>query len=173
MSTLYQLHDELQAALAEHVDETTGEITDAGLEALGKVEMAFEAKALNVAAYVVSLRAKADGFLGEAQSVESHAKALRTRGQACKNEAQRLIDYLQMHLEDGQKMEDERVRISWGTATSVLVKSKPEHLPIWALKKRPPEADKTALKEALNDPERKEEAEEFAEISKRRFVKVR
>ena len=175
MSTLYQLADELREALEEHVDPETGEITDAGLEALAKVEMAFEKKALNVASYVISLKAKADGYKGEAESVMSHATALKRREQACKNEAQRLLDYLQMHLEDGQKLEDNRVRIGWGTATSVVLKEtvKPEHMPLWALKTRPPEADKTKLKEALNDPERAEEAGEFAYIAKRRYVRLR
>ena len=71
--------------------------------------------------------------------------------------------------------EDERVRIGWGTATSVIVREtvKPEHLPLWALKTRPPEADKTKLKEALNDPEFTEEACEYAYIMKRRYVKVK
>jgi hypothetical protein len=180
MPTLYELHDELQAAIAEHVDPETGEITDAGLEALAQVEMAFEQKALNVAAYVVSLRIKADGFSGEADGVKSHWRALERRAAACKNEAQRLLDYLQMHLEDGQKLEDERVRIGWGTATSVLVRSKPEHLPTWALKKRPPEADKKTLGDALKGelddplhPDRSEEAKSHAEIVKRRYVRVK
>ena len=175
MSTLYELHDELRAAIEEHVDPETGEIMDAGLEALAKVEMQFEKKALNVASYVLSLRMKADGYKGEAESVMSHATALKRREQACKNEAQRLLDYLQMHLEDGQKMEDGRVRIGWGTATSVMVRSKPEHLPTWALKKRPPEADKKALSDALKEGvgDDFDEAAKHAELVKRRYVRVK
>ena len=173
MATLYELADELKAALDEHVDPETGEVTDAGLEALAQVEMAFEAKALGVAAWIISLRAKADGYLGEAKSVESHATALRRRSQACTNEASRMLDYLQMHLDDGQKLEDERVRIGWGTSTSVFVDSKPEELPTWALRQKPPEADKKALGDALKDPDRKDEAAKHASIVKRRYVTVK
>jgi hypothetical protein len=172
VATLYELHDLLREALAEHVDPETGEISDAGLEKLAAVEMALEAKALNVASYVVSLRAKADGFKGEAESVMSHATALKRRGQACENEAKRLLEYLQMHLEDGQKLEDERVRISWGTATSVGVDSKPEQIPERFLlppgERRP---DKKALSDAIKAGDA--EAAEHAHVSKRRFVKVR
>ena len=175
MSTLYELHDDLQAAIAEHVDPETGEITEEGLEALAKVEMAFDQKALNIGAYIRSLQIKADGYKGEAESVKSHAAALDARKRACLNKAARLTDYIQMHLDDGRKMEDERVRISWGTATSLELKSPPESLPVWAQRVRDPEANKKALADALKDEsgERFKEAMEHAYVNKRRYVRVK
>lgn len=173
--TLYELHEKLQDALEDEIDLETGEITQQGLERLAGVEMELEEKALNVAAYIVSLKIKADGFKGEAESVLSHAKALKARQQSYENQAKRLTDYLQDHIEDGKKLENEKVRISWGTATSLQLKVLPELLPAWAQRQRDPEPDKKALAEALKDLEsdRGKAALGLARIDKRRYVKVK
>ena len=169
--TLYELYDDLQRAIEGSVDPETGEISDEGLEALAKVEMAFEEKALNVAAYVLSLRMKADGFKGEAQSVESHATALKRRAMAYENQAQRLSEYLQQHLEDGQKLEDERVRISWGTSTGLVLKMAPEEMPSRFVRTRPPEADKKAIADAIKAGD--QEAMACGYLDKRRHLRIK
>jgi hypothetical protein len=174
MATLYELHDQLREAIAEHVDPITGEISDEGLAALQAVELAFDAKALSCAAYIKSLEAKADGFIGEAQSVESHAAALRARAKACLNSAESFKGYIALHLEEGSKLEDGRVRISWGTATGLEIQASAEQLPAWA-QRVSCSPDRKALADAVKGVDglaKQRIAVKLAKITKRRFLKI-
>jgi hypothetical protein len=75
---LYQIADDyLQAldALAARVD-TDGSLPDAIHDALNQLEGTFEAKAVNVAAYIRSLEAEAQAIAAVKQSMERRIKSL-------------------------------------------------------------------------------------------------
>lgn len=88
---LYEITQGVQDAM-DRVDPETGELAEDVAEQLDALDMAFEAKAENVAKAVRSILAEAD-----AHKEESKRQALKARARG--NDAARLKEYLQVHME--------------------------------------------------------------------------
>lgn len=105
--TLY----EIDARIAELVDEETGELLD--YEAFTALQMEREAKLENAALYVKNLEA-------EAKDIREEEKALAERRRVKENRASRLRDYIQNALA-GERFETARCAISYRKTTALSI----------------------------------------------------
>jgi len=142
---LYEIADEIELILSRDVDRDTGEITDETLAKLESLEMARDAKALAVAAYL-------KGELAEAEAVRVEAYKLQKRAEGHANRAKRLVEYLGQNIpSDAAPIADARSRIAWRTNPPKVVIDDPEAVPAEYRRVIPErsEPDKAALKSAL------------------------
>lgn len=137
--TLY----EIDAAISALVDPETGEITD--LEQLESLALSRNEKIENIALLYKNMSADVDALGNE-------ISALTERKRVAENNAKRLKGYLAYAL-DGQRFETPRVKCSYRKSSSVQTDDK---FLEWAmvhgeqyLRYKDPEADKTAIKEAI------------------------
>ena len=138
---LYEISDAIERVLLAGTDQETGEIMPEALAELEALEMARDEKALAVAAYLIGERVEAD-------AIEDQAERLQRRAQTHRNRAARLEEYLAAHLEQGCKLSDARVEISWRRSKAVELDCVPESLPI-AYQRLKIEADKLGLRKTL------------------------
>ena len=129
---------EIDEAILNCIDIETGEIIDA--EQLDKLTMEREAKLENVACWIKELKA-------EAEALKAEKMAFAKRQQVAENKMESLKKYLAYAL-DGQAFKSTRVSVTFRKSQSVEVAD------IWKLDEnylryKEPEADKTAIKEAL------------------------
>lgn len=136
---LYEIDQSIELILSQ-VDPETGEIADDAADALESLEMARSDKILNIAKVIKSLKAEADAYHAEMQRVRAAEAALTNR-----------IEWLKgyiLRFGKGEKAKDAQASVSYRTTTSVEVSGAPESLPD-AFQRVRVEANKTALKEAL------------------------
>lgn len=138
---LYEIAGEVEALVRAAVDPETGEIEQDKLVALESLEMERDAKALAVAAYAL-------GEEAEAEAVKSQAKRLTERARACEARAARLRDYLSRYLPPGHACRDDRITIAWRRSTGVVIDD-PDALPMWCLRRREPEPDRSEIRRRL------------------------
>ena len=129
---------EIDEAILNCIDLETGEIIDT--EQLDKLTMEREAKLENVACWIKELKA-------EAEALKAEKMAFAKRQQVAENKMESLKKYLAYAL-DGQAFKSTRVSVTFRKSQSVEVAD------IWKLDEnylryKEPEADKTAIKEAL------------------------
>lgn len=120
------------------VDTETGEVID--IEAIEALEMEREQKIENIGLWIKELTA-------QAEAIKAEKNKLAEREKSAKNKAERLKEFLTAYL-DGKKFETARVAIKFRSVESVSVPdvaALPEKY--WRIK--PPEADKTAIKNAI------------------------
>lgn len=110
---LFAIHDEIERILTMESDRETGEITGEALEKLDALELALEAKALAIAAYL-------KGEIAEGEAVAEQARRLGERARRHKNRAERLKAYLAKHCE-GRSFRDDKSEIGWRKSTSVEI----------------------------------------------------
>jgi len=103
---LYEISDQIERVLAENVDRETGEINHETVEALNQLEIERDELALSIAAYIKGERAEAQAILDEAQKLSDRATVHRNR-------ADRLVEYLAYHCEDGKVLENAQAKIHW------------------------------------------------------------
>ena len=132
--TLYQIDQ----AILGCIDLETGEIIDK--EMLDQLEMDREAKIENVACWIKELKA-------EAEALKAEKMAFAKRQQVAENKMESLKKYLAYAL-NGQAYKSTRASVTFRKSQSVEVAD------IWKLDEnylryKEPEADKTAIKEAL------------------------
>ena len=138
---LFQIDDAIMAC----IDQETGDILD--VEKLDALEMEREKKISNTACFIKNLRA-------EAEAIKAEKMKMADRQKAKENLADRLENYLENYL-GGLTYEDERCAISYRKSTSTEIA---EDLDLSTLpdgcKKIKIEADRTAIKKALQNGEK-------------------
>lgn len=138
---LFQIDDAIMAC----IDQETGDILD--VEKLDALEMEREKKISNTACLIKNLRA-------DAEAIKAEKLKMGDRQKAKENLADRLENYLTNYL-CGLTFEDERCAISYRKSTSTEIA---EDLDLSTLpdgcKKINIEADKTAIKKALQSGEK-------------------
>jgi len=139
--TLYQIQDNIRKAIELGFDEETGEIFDA--DALEALELQRDEKIENIALFIKDLSA-------EAKAIKEEKMALARRQQTAENHAESLKKYLSICL-DGEKFKSPKVAISYRKSQTVefIDGFDVNLLPEQYQRRVDPEADKTALKDAL------------------------
>lgn len=120
------------------VDTETGEVVD--VEALQNLEMEREQKIENIGLWIKDLTANAD-------AIKAEKNRLAEREKSARNKAESLKEFLTAYL-GGKKFETAKVAIKFRNVESISVPdvaALPEKY--WRIK--PPEADKTAIKNAI------------------------
>ena len=129
---------EINQAIMECVDLETGEIIDT--EQLDKLTMEREAKLENVACWIKELKA-------EAEALKAEKMAFAKRQQVAENKMESLKKYLAYAL-DGQAFKTTRASVTFRKSQAVEI-TDIYKLDENYLRYKEPEADKTAIKEAL------------------------
>lgn len=113
---------------------------------LKAIEGTHAEKCLNLACLIKNVEAEALALTIEEQK-------LKTRAEAAARKAGWLRSYLAANMEPGTNLKDARAMIGWRKSTAVEVTCKPEELPKeFQRTKVTVDADKTALKDALEKP---------------------
>lgn len=129
---------EINQAIMECVDLETGEIIDT--EQLDKLQMERDTKIENVACWIKELKA-------EAEALKAEKMAFAKRQQVAENKMESLKKYLAYAL-DGQAFKTVRASVTFKKSQAVEVDDIYK-LDENYLRYKEPEADKTAIKEAL------------------------
>ena len=129
---------EIDQAIMECVDLGTGEIIDT--EQLDKLQMERDAKLENVACWIKDLKA-------EAEALKNEKQALAERQKVAENKMESLKKYLAYAL-DGNAFKSTRASVSFIQSHSFDIDDIYK-LDENYLRYKEPEADKTAIKEAL------------------------
>ena len=139
--TLYELNDTIRKAIELGFDEETGEIFDA--DALEALELQRDEKIETIALFIKDLKA-------EAEAIKAEKMNLAKRQQNSENKAESLKRYLTKCL-DGEKFRSPKVVISYRKSQTVefIDGFDVNQLPEQYQRRADPEADKTALKDAL------------------------
>ncbi len=141
--TLYEINAELDALIANSVDPETGELI-IDPEQIDALSMERDEKIENIGCYIKNLKA-------EAAAIDAEIKNLTARKDAAKKKAERLTNYLKDNL-NGEKFQTAKVVISYRNSTAVEINpdiffARSANGKYFRVKD--PEADKTAIKEAL------------------------
>lgn len=141
--TLYEIQDNIRKAIEQGFDEETGEILDTN--ALEALEIQRDEKIENIALFIKNLKA-------EAEAIKAEKMNLAKRQQTAENKAEWLKQYLTKCL-DGEKFFTPKVAISYRKSQTVefIDGFDVNQLPEQFQHKVEPEADKTALKNALKE----------------------
>lgn len=131
---------EIDRQILSLVNEETGEITD--IEQLDKLQFERDAKLENIALWIKNLRAEEESYTTEIQSFKDR---LRQATQKRESLERYLSDVL-----NGKKFKTSRVECSFRKSQRVEIENI-DLLPEEFLKYRDPEADKTAIKQAIKD----------------------
>ena len=146
--------------MADGVDEETGEVK-VDFDALNALQMERDEKVENLALYVKDLVAEAKAIKGEEENLAKRRKVVERK-------AERAKEYLDYIL-GGEKFKTSKVSISYRTSKSVVPM---EGFMEWAkqfapqfLRYKEPEADKTAIKAALDNGEDVPNVEQVEKVS--------
>ncbi len=137
--TLYEINEKIRAFLENNIDTETGEILN--LDTLGDLELERSVKLENYALAVKNIRA-------DIEAIKAEEDALKARRERLSNTKNRLEAVLKQEL-DGEKFTTARVQITHRKTNSVEVLDITA-LPEKFLRYKPAEADKTAIKAAIN-----------------------
>ena len=129
---------EIDNAILECIDMETGEIIDT--EQLDKLQMERDTKLENVACWIKDLKA-------EAEALKNEKQALAERQRVAENKAESLKKWLAFAL-DGNAFKSTRASVTFRKSQVVEV-ADIYKLDENYLRYKEPEADKTAIKEAL------------------------
>lgn len=136
MASLYEIDQRILAL----VDEETGEITD--FEQLDKLQLERDDKIENIALWIKNLKSDEESYKAEKQAFEE-------RQRQAKQKRESLERYLSAAL-NGEKFKTAKVECSFRKSQRVEVDDV-ALLPDEFLKYKDPEADKTAIKEAIKE----------------------
>lgn len=140
--TLYEINQAIIDALENAVDPETGEIAEDVAAALEALDIKRNEKLENIACYIKDLEA-------EGKAIRDEEKALAARRRTTERKTERLKDYLAWALQ-GEKFKSARCAVSFRKSTAVeIAPDALTHLPERFLRFKDPEADKTAIKDAL------------------------
>ena len=129
---------EIDNAILECIDMETGEIID--IDKLNKLELERESKIEGVACWIKDLKA-------EAEALKNEKQALAERQKVAENKMESLKKYLAYAL-DGKAFKTTRASVSFRKSQAVEI-ADIYKLDENYLRYKEPEADKTAIKEAL------------------------
>lgn len=147
---IFEINDEIRS-IEEKMEvwaaENDGEVTDFPfIDRLAELGLSREQKILSTACLISETEADAD-------ALEAQEKNLAARKKAKRNHVQRMKEYLAVNMDPGEKLEDDRIKVSARKTESVEVLAGDNLetlLPAEFLRvKTVVEADKTAIKEAL------------------------
>lgn len=136
MASLYEI-DQRILALA---DEETGEITD--FEQLNTLQIERDAKIENIALWIKNLKSDEESYKTEKQAFEDRQRQARQK-------RENLEHYLSAVL-NGEKFKTAKVECSFRKSQRIEVDDI-SSLPDEFLKYKDPEADKTAIKDAIKE----------------------
>lgn len=149
MLRIYEITEEIQALdglLDSWASNHEGDITDFPLnDELERLEGEREEKLLNLAVWHKDLKAQAEAFNKELKRLQARQKALS-------NKAERIKEYINCNLQEGEKLSDTRADLGWRKSTQVVIDVLVEDLPPEFVKFTR-SADKTAMKEAIQSKE--------------------
>lgn len=137
--TLYEINEKIREFLENNIDPETGEILN--LDTLGDLELERSVKLENYALAVKNIRA-------DIEAIKAEEDALKARRERLKRTEDRLSETLKSEL-NGEKFTTARVQITHRKTSSVEVLDI-RALPEKFLRYKPAEADKTAIKAAIN-----------------------
>lgn len=137
--TLYEINEKIRVFLENNIDTETGEILN--LDTLGDLELERSVKLENYALAVKNIRA-------DIEAIKAEEDTLKARRERLSNTKNRLEAVLKQEL-DGEKFTTARVQITHRKTNSVEVLDITA-LPEKFLRYKPAEADKTAIKAAIN-----------------------
>ena len=136
---LYEIDDSIERVLNEHTDHETGEITEAGIQALDALELDRSRILLFLGRVILGERT-------EAAAVKLEVERLQTRQRIHAGRAERLLAYCQMHAQKDLPR-DEIVTFGWGPpAADGTELPKEERFRRIKIEELP---DKRAIREAL------------------------
>ena len=134
-----------QAIIEAWAERNDGDVTECPeLAHLIDLTQERDAKLLGLGCLVKELEA-------EAEAIKTESAKLMERSRTVANHAERVKNFIGGNLKAGEKLSDARVAFSWRKSEGVVLDGevKPESLPVEFQRTRPPEIDKTAIKEAL------------------------
>lgn len=134
--TLYEIDDQILSL----VDEETGEITD--FEQLNKLQMERSAKIENIALWIKNLKSEEESYKAEKQAFEDRQRQSRQK-------RERLERYLSDVL-SGENFKTTKVECSFRKSQRVEVDDV-FSLPEDYIRYKEPDADKTAIKQAIKE----------------------
>lgn len=139
--TLYEIDKNIEEAFDKAIDPETGEIiSEEAYAEFCQLNMDRDTKIENVGLWIKDLKA-------EAAAIKAEADNLTARRRSIENKVKGLMSYIDYALE-GEKFKTSRLSVSYRKSTSVDITDIRE-LPERFLRYREPEADKTAIKEAI------------------------
>lgn len=142
---LYEITQEMEALdglLDSWASHHEGDITDFPLnDELERLEGERTVKLLNCAVWHKSLTAEAKAFTDEIKRLQGRQKALS-------NKAERIKEFINYNLQDGEKLEDNRSVLSYRESSQVIIDKPVDELPEEFVKTSK-SADKTLIKEAI------------------------
>lgn len=145
MLKIYDINEEIQALdglLDSWASHHEGDITDFPLnDEFDRLEGERNEKLLNMAVWHKDLK-------GQAEAFDKEIKRLQVRFKALNNKAERIKEYIDYNLQEGEKLSDTRAVLSYRKSKQVMIDVPVEDLP-HGLLKLAISADKTAIKEYL------------------------
>ena len=131
---LYEIDNEIMNC----IDEETGEIVD--VEKLDSLVMERDVKIENICLWIKNLKA-------DAVALKAEKDNFATRQKAAENKAESLTKYISNYL-NGDKYKSARVTVSYRKSEAVNI-TDISQIPTEYIKPAEPQADKTAIKNAI------------------------
>lgn len=111
--TIYEIDAQIEDLLSQEVDEETGEINESVYEQLDALQMERGQMIENLACYIKNLRHFAEDL--KAEKME-----LAKRQAAAEGKAERLMKYLQNHL-NGEKVQSPKFAITYRKSQAIVI----------------------------------------------------
>ena len=108
------LIEQLMVEIENHAEENEGEMPLELCDALEALEMEREKKLINCSLLYKDL-------IGKASVIKDEAKRLQQRQKSLEKKAENLLNYVQMNMQHGEKIEDHRFKISWKKSTKCVI----------------------------------------------------
>jgi hypothetical protein len=119
--TLFSIDSKLRELIEKYTDHDTGEVDSAFEAELDAVYEQREAKLLAYGHLVKLFRFKAEQRKYRARPFEEEAQQHRKRARHHENAAERLRARAEAFMTEGEKLEDDTVRMGWRMSTRTLV----------------------------------------------------
>ena len=141
---LYEIDARIMEAFEAAVDDETGEIVnEEAYAALDALQEARDEKIENVLLWIKDLKS-------DAEQLKNEKRVLETRQREAERKAESLQEYVKRAL-DGQKFKTSRVAVSYRASKAIEYAGDINALPEAFIRRKDPELNKTALKEALDN----------------------
>lgn len=142
---LYEIEANIEQAILnmfESEDEETGEVSQEAVDALDALKAERELKIDNIGCYIKNIKA-------EAKAIKEEEDALKKRRVALEHKAERLTNFLSMHVGTDEKFTSNRVVVSFRKSMKVDITNESIIPKKWLRIKTEP--DKVAIKHALDE----------------------
>ena len=144
---LYNIDNQIELALSRCIDSETGEIIDEDyFQAVEDLKLNREEMLLDIACLVKDYEAEAEKFDKEIEN-------LKARKQRFLNLAETQERLIKRYIQDGEKLEDARVKIIWRKSSSIMIDRDVLELPDRFIRTKI-EADRRELEAAIRSGEK-------------------